>query len=227
MTKWTGRLRQLLDDQEEKPSEALEHSEATDDEKNEGWEYLDRIRGKLSDLVQDFARGWVNHAQFEELYAHYQKEREAVEKLITMRPSSDAWRVAVTEGHSVNIRRRLAARVLGYAVYADRDQTPLRVYGEFASLDEKWISPLLSKVRSEANEPFIASSFNTGSEDAPRLCSVSGQFTTLLVLFTNEPARVQIQLLEDLHVHFEQANERALTRDKLDNLVFPYAAAFE
>jgi len=181
----------------------------------------------LHNLVEDYARGWVNQAQFEELYAHYQKEREAVARLIAFQPSSDAWRMAVTEGHSVNIRRRLAARVLGYAVFTNHNCKPLRLYGEFTSLDERWIGPLLDKVREQVEQTFVTSSFETKSEDAASLCAVLGQFTTLLALFTAEPARVQIQLLEDLHCHFEQANARMLSRQKYDNLVFPYAAAFE
>jgi hypothetical protein len=183
-------------------------------------------------LVEDFANGRLNRAQFDELYAHYQNERKAVEQLITARPGSDAWRMAVREGQSINIRRRLAARVVGYAVYSNHDEMPLRVYGEFASLNEKWVSPLLSRVKS--SQLFVVDRFDTGSEEPSCLCAVSGQFTTLLVLFTVEPARVQLQSLEDLHGHFEQANYRILLRStqakthaSVADLVFPYAAAFE
>jgi len=228
MTKWTGRLRQLLDQQKKDiAQEAQDEAGASDNVESEGWEYLSRVRAKLHKLVEDFARGWVNRAQFEELYSHYLQERDAIERLIATQPSNDAWRMAVTEGHSVNIRRRLAARVLGYAVYVNRDHGPLRVYGEFASLNTRWIEPLLGRIREEVTEPFVTTSFPTGSEEAVCLCAVAGEFTTLLVLFTSEPARIQIQLLEDLHCHFEQANNRMLMRDKFDDLVFPFAAAFE
>jgi hypothetical protein len=225
MAKWTGRLRQLV---EHSDLDQISQSNAAEEDKShEGWEYLERIRTKLNNLVEDYARGWVNQAQFEELYSHYQKEREAVARLIAFQPSSDAWRMAVTEGHSVSIRRRLAARVLGYAVFTHRDRKPLRLYGEFTSLDERWIGPLLDKIQKQVEQAFVTSSFETKSEDATHLCAVLGQYTTLLALFTAEPARVQIQLLEDLHCHFEQANARMLERAKYDSLVFPYAAAFE
>jgi hypothetical protein len=142
--------------------------------------------------------------------------------------------MAVTEGQSLNIRRRLAARVLGYAVYTNKEEHPLREYGEFTSLQEKWISPLLARVHSESEQLFVVGSFTTGGEESICLCAVPGQFTTLLVLFTHEPARVQLQALEDLHCHFEQANSRLLSRSQQsgvvvnsEELVFPYAAAFE
>jgi hypothetical protein len=231
--KWTGRLRQLMSGQQQEQRSAAPRVDKTDESDNEGWQYINHVRAKLDKLVEDFAKGRVNRAQFEELYTHYQEERKTVERLMTSRPSSDAWRLAVTEGQSVNIRRRLAARVLGYAVYASQDEMPLRVYGEFSSLDEKWISPLLDKVRSD--KLFTVGSFDTGSEGASCLCAVSGQFTILLVLFTNEPARVQLQSLEDLHSHFERANSRILSRYaepqskpiQVQDLVFPYAAVFE
>jgi hypothetical protein len=225
MTKWTGRLKQLstgrlrdlVSSQQSAEEESLDLADGDvndDGLDSEGWEYINRIREKLSGLVEDLTQGRINRAQFEELYAHYQKERKSVEKLMALRPSSDAWRMAVTEGESIMIRRRLAARVLGYAVYTNKD---------------KWVSPLLDRVRSVASKPFVVGTFNTGSKDAACLCAVPGEFTTLIVLFTMEPARVQLQLLEDLHRHFEQANYRALARSlyKVSDLVFPYAAAFE
>ena len=232
MAKWTGLLRQLLS-QEEPSSSSRPGKETAGDKagglvtEQEGLEYLNKVREKLHQLVEDYSKGWLNQAQFEELYAHYQRERDAVARLITMSPASDAWRMAVTEGQSIVIRRRLAARVLGYAVYVNETEKPLRLYGEFNSLQEKWVKPLLSKIHREVTDSFVTVTFETGSEDAAYLCAVLGQYTTLLVLFTKAPARVQTQQLEDLHHHFEQANERFLARARYDNLVFPYAAAFE
>lgn len=229
MAKWTSRLRQLIhrpiQQTPEKSPEALGVRRG-----NEGWQYLNKVRHKLSKLADDFAQGRLNRVQFEELYAHYQKERADIERIVAMRPDSGAWRTAVTEGQSVIIRHRLAARVLGYAVYANQDQAPLRVFGELAALDETEVASLLSRLQREASEPFVANVLGgTDDEDATCLCAVPGQFSTLIVLFTNEPARVQIQLLQDLHHHFEQANYPILSRalHKVNGLVFPYAVAFE
>lgn len=238
MASWTDRLKKLIDGDKEIMAQnaprRLRSQSEVDGPNIEGWKYLDRVRGKLDKLVEDFASGRVNRAQFEELYAHYHKERKAVERLITSRPASDAWRLAVTEGQSINIRRRFAARVLGYAVYDNQTEKPLRVYGEFATLHEKWVSPLLARVRTESSRLFVVGSFKAEGEEATCLCAVPGQFTTILVLFNTEPARIQIQSLEDLHYHFEQANYRILSRNcqqaiafKAGDLVFPYAAAFE
>jgi hypothetical protein len=229
MTKWTDWLRRLTSNQEPE-KESVESPEILSNiADGEAWQYLQRVREKASRLVEALAQGHVNRAQFEELYAHYQKERRAVERLLMLHPSSDAWRTAVTEGESVDIRRRLAARVLGYAVYANRDRGPLRVCGEFATLNHKWVLSLLARLGRENDEPYVVGRFDTGGEDAACLCVVPGELAMLIVLFTSEPASVQVQLLEDLHRHFEQANHRVLARPlyQVSDLVFPYAAALE
>jgi hypothetical protein len=217
--KWTERVKRLF---KQTPLTTQTHDDGFD---NEGLHYSKRVRNKLAALVEDFAQGRVNRAQFEVLYAHYQKERDAVEKLIASQPSSDAWRMAMTEGQSVMIRRRLAARVLGYAVYADEDPAPLRVYGEFAELDAVQLSSLLNYL--DEKKTFII--VNNFDHNETCLCIVPGEFAALFVLFSTEPARIQIQLLQDLHRHFERANSRVLARSyyKAGDLVFPYAAAFE
>jgi len=225
--KWADRVKRLFKPQQT-PIKVVSDDDPDD---GEGWHYSNRVRNKLTALVEDFAQGRMNRTQFKVLYDHYQKERDTVEKLIASQPSSDAWRMAMTEGQSVIIRRRLASRVLGYAVYANQDPVPLRVYGECADLNETQLSLLLDYLEREPNqEPFfIINDFDLDVEEATSLCIVPGEFSALFVLFTAEPARIQIRLLRDLHQHFEQANSKILARIyyKISDLVFPYAAAFE
>jgi hypothetical protein len=58
---------------------------------------------------------------------------------------------------------------------------------------------------------------------------VPGRYSTLVVLFSVEPARTQLNMLNDLQGHFESANERLLVQGVQDasQLVFPHAAVFE
>ena len=61
--------------------------------------------------------------------------------------------------------------------------------------------------------------------DASKEC-LSGLvgLTTLLAVFTGEPARKQLQFLEQLHGHFEQANRRHLAQSPVESaaLIFPH-----
>ncbi len=192
--------------------------------------YLKRVRHKMEKLVQDFVQGQVNRLQFEELYAHYQEERNTIQNLITSHPQSGAWRMAVTEGESLMIRRRNAARALNYAVYNNTSREAIRLYGELSPYNRAKILSVLNGVSESNVEPGKAEAICLGiGEEGEWLCYVNGEYSTLIVFFNREPARVQLELLEDLHAHFEQANGRILSRPRynISDLVFPYAAAFE
>ena len=62
---------------------------------NQANEYLVKVQQKIDKLAKDFAAGTINRAQFQELYAHYQREVRMVETVLTTNPQS--WQDAVTE----------------------------------------------------------------------------------------------------------------------------------
>jgi hypothetical protein len=61
------------------------------------------------------------------------------------------------------------------------------------------------------------------------LCFVPGRYTTLIVLFSAEPATLQLQMIEDLHRDFELVNDPALSSDDVSQraLTFTHLWAFE
>jgi hypothetical protein len=61
-------------------------------------------------------------------------------------------------------------------------------------------------------------------EDGRWMCFVPGKYTTMLAVFSAEPADKQLQFLEKLHQYFEQANRRHLTLSPVRSaeLVFPH-----
>jgi hypothetical protein len=61
-------------------------------------------------------------------------------------------------------------------------------------------------------------------EDGRWMCFVPGEYTTLLAIFSGEPAGKQLQFLGQLHEHFEQANRRHLVESPVDSaeLIFPH-----
>ena len=88
---------------------------------------------------------------------------------------------------------------------------------------------MLSAFRSATTEIFGAGLKSSEIEGGRWLCFVPGAHTTLVVLFSLEPARLQLELLEQLHRHFERANQPAFDSGLPDatKLVYPHAAAFE
>jgi len=172
--------------------------------------------------------GRVNRAQFEELYRHYVEERTTIEKLMQAQPGSPAWKGAVTEGESVLIKRKHAAQPLGYAIYLNVNSLPIRSVGDFR-IDSALLVPMLSSFRSATAEMFGSGMKSSEIESGRWLCFVPGLYTTLIILFSIEPARLQMEMLEQLHRHFEKANQRVFEAGLPDptSLVYPHAAAFE
>jgi hypothetical protein len=198
------------------------------DPAKEAENYLRVVSDKMMKLAEDFAAGRVNRTQFGELYRHYFRERETIERMILAAPDSGAWKNAVTAGESVLIRRKHAAQPLGYAVYLNANSLPLRSVGDFR-MDSALLVPMLSSFRSATAEIFGSGLKSSEIEGGRWMCFVPGIYTTLIVLFSVEPARLQLEMLEQLHRHFEKANQPAFEAGLRDatKLVYPHAAAFE
>jgi hypothetical protein len=185
--------------------------------------YMGRVHAKLNQLAEDFNAGSINRAQFKNLYIHYQHEIRTVERMVESAPDSESWKGVVTEGQSLFIRRRHLARAEGYAIYENDSGMPMSTLGRF-ELDPALLVPMLSSYRTAAREIFGAGMRFTETEDGRWLCFVPGEFTTLLAVFSTEPAGKQLQFLEDLHRLFEKANRRRLANQPVDasRLLFPH-----
>lgn len=220
-----GRKENSTPDQADKPEQPTDTSAI-----EKARAYLDQIRQKMERLAEDFAAGRVNPTQFQELYAHYQQERKAIEETLEEAPETAAWRAAVSaeEGESVIIRRRHAARILGYAIYFNSNGSLLRSVGAY-DMDERLINSVLDSIRSNAAEQVEGQMRSIEVEGARWVRFIPGQHTTLAVLFSLEPARAQLDMLRDLQTHFERANQQLLAQGITDTgqFVFPHAAVFE
>ena len=184
-------------------------------------EYLARVQAKTAKLAEDFAAGTINRAQFQELYTHYQREIRTIEQVVESEQGD--WRQAMTEGQSVLIRKQKLARAVGYAIYENESGMPLATLGKF-EVDPALLVPMLSSYRAAAAEMFGGGLRSTGIENGQWLCFTPGGLTTLIALFTVEPAPKQLEYLENLHRTFESANRHRLDAPPVDSgsLIFPH-----
>ena len=193
------------------------------DVRQQAADYLQRLQQKTNQLADDFAEGVINREQFQRLYEHYQRERRGVESLLLTDPNDDDLRAAIGEGQSVAIRKQHVARAQGYAIYENDSGMPITNLGKF-ELDPALVVPMLSAFRAAVKEIFGDGIRSTAIEGGRWLCFVPGELTTLLALFTTEPAQKQLTFLEDIHLLFEKANRHKLTRSPIDpaGLLFPH-----
>lgn len=173
--------------------------------------FLERVREKTNHLIQDFARGAINQRQFQVVYSHYQQQRQTVEKALIDMPGSGAWRTTVVEGKTTLLRQQFAALLISYAIYETESSTPLAQMGDF-TLDTALIVPMLSSFRSITQEIFGGGMRRTEIEGGRWLCFVPGQCTTLIAIYQEEPASLQLQTVTDLHSDFERVYHMAIKR---------------
>jgi hypothetical protein len=167
----------------------------------------------MAQLAEDFAQGKLNRMQFQEIYTHYQKQRQSVEEALVNAAGPESMRSSIAMGMTGLLRERHAAKILSYAIYDNLTSLPLASVGSFR-IDTSLLVPMLSTFRSAATEMFGAGLRSTEIEGGRWLCFVPGNHATLIVLFSVEPARVQLTMIEDLHRDFEVANRAALLNER-------------
>lgn len=183
--------------------------------------YLEKVQAKINKLAEDFANGSINRDQFQNLYAHYQREMSTVAGMLAM--SDEDWRDAVTDGQSFVIRQQHRPKAQGYAIYENESGMPLSTLGKF-DMDPALLVPMLSSYRAATKEIFGAGMKSTAIEGGRWLCFVPGELTTMMAIFRAEPARKQLSFLDELHRLFEKANKPILANPPVDPeaLIFPH-----
>ncbi|WP_420628028.1 hypothetical protein [Candidatus Leptofilum sp.] len=206
----------------ERPS-PTPHPETVTSGQTAAQQFLDKLQDKISKLADDFATGNINRQQFQKLYTHYQREIRAVETLIETDQGQSELGDAFQEGESVLIRQQHAAKAKGYAIYENNSGMPLSTLGKF-EVDPALFVPMLSSFRSATEEIFGGGMQATAIEGGRWLCFVPGEMTTLMAIFTAEPANKQLDFLEQLHRLFEKANRKMLKNPPVDpsELLFPH-----
>jgi hypothetical protein len=186
-------------------------------------ERLNNVQEKINRIAEEFAEGQVNRAQFQELFDHYQRERRTILAWIDTASEVPNWHELAAEGRSMIIRRQHKARVLGYAICEQQSGLSLRSIGMFED-DPELVVPMLTAYRSATEEIFGAGMRSTEIEGGRWLCFVAGEFTMLMVLFSNEPARKDLEGLDELLRTFERMNRYILRRRPIqpDDLFLPY-----
>jgi hypothetical protein len=166
--------------------------------------YQSELQRKMTALTEDFSLGKINRRQFDAVYMHYREQGQIVDALIDSL-NVDAWRKAISEGQADLLMRQNAARLLGHALYDNATGRPLAASDHF-KIDPSAMTPIAAAQRAAGNlKTRIVTSELEGGQ---WLCCMPGAFSTLVALFSVEPARMQLQLLLELQQDFEMANAK-------------------
>jgi hypothetical protein len=182
----------------------------------------DDLQAKMHRLVGDFAAGNINRTQFHQLYDRYQRQ---ITRLAEITADAEDLKLMSSEEteSTFHIKKRLTAKVLGVSIYSNVSGMPIETIGEFV-VDPALLIPMLSSYRAATREIFKAGMRSTAMENDQWLCFVPGNLTTLIALFSVEPAAMQLRTVEQMHRDFEAANLAALESGEVDpkTLAYPF-----
>lgn len=191
-----------------RPGKPVKSAEPADPAAKDPAAILLELEIKLDRTVQDLADGLINRAQFESLYRHYQNQRRAVRGFMEQLGAESELK-NIASGESMVIRQRHAAKVLAFAVYDNVSGVPLRTVGDFP-LDSDLVVGFFSGFRSAIAEIMGTGARKAVTDDGKVLIYVPGEKTTLVVLYSSEPADVESLSLRQGHHHFEKINAAML-----------------
>jgi hypothetical protein len=188
------------------------------------------LRQKIETVIDEFATGKINRAQFNAMYKRYSEQREIIERLLERNPDSDAWKqVLGVKGHTGFLRSHYESQPKFFIVY--RHGTPKAILAAGKDKEQPTdieILPILHMVWKMPNRPKVGlGRRQMGSGDW--LLLATGEHAATAVVFTLEPSAAQARLVRDSHADFERANQAALARGWIvqERMVFPQRALVE
>lgn len=187
---------------------------------------LEQIRQKLLNATREYSSGKLNAAQFNAIYRHYTEKRLIIEKLLERNPATDAWRAAASEGHTVHLRSRFAARPLYFVIFQRNQKQPLMSEGKLPQVAAEKVHRLLQVVwkMRQWRQGLARKSLGDGMW----LLLMAGEHALTITVFFFQPSTMQMNHIRDLHLDFERANQQLLKRNApADEMVFPQRALLE
>jgi hypothetical protein len=189
---------------------------------DEGQSFIEQIQAKMNTLVGEFAQGEISREQFQKIYDHYQQQI-----ILTTQLMADANASVVdslSAGKTMGLRESLTGQALSLAVYYHTTRSILETAGNFDMPTPKLL-PFLNSLAEQVAQGRVCIP-QTQIIDGKWLLFIPGKFSTVVILFSHEPAARQISILERMHRDFEAANEKSLRGGQVDtqNLVYPFEA---
>jgi hypothetical protein len=160
------------------------------------------LQNKMSALMADLSAGKISHEQFELVYGYYQKRLLHTEESLAETSSNKPFNTG-------DLLRGVQAQPIGLSFYHHGSGTTIERVGQF-DLPLHLMTPIL-------NDFSLAVEWQVFTEPVVKLLSGSMRvvfmaryYTTLMVVFSNEPSRQQMREMERTHHDFEETNKRTL-----------------
>lgn len=185
-------------------------------------EFKTLMEEKIQSIVREFADGKISREQFHALYERY-SARLSIATYALMTGNADAVSIAEGGPPTIAVRDEHKGKVQGLLIYHNKSEKILETLGDFP-IAFSLLQPTLEDftLQMVANQLLDRRIEKIGKKDW--LLFLPGQYTTVAILFVNEPSPMQIRELERLRHDFEQANRAQLAKTQIDTntLAYPF-----
>jgi hypothetical protein len=166
------------------------------------------IQEKVKKLIQEFSEGKISSEQFDLIYARYNNQLALAEQSLY----GEEYESPV---NTIAILDATKGKALGLSIYHHGSGTTLETLGKF-ELSPDVISPVLNEfsLKLEARQLVDPLIKKVGKDTW--VVYMAREFTTVMVVFRNEPSRLQMRQLQRIHHDFEEANRRLLDKQAVD-----------
>ncbi len=184
--------------------------------------FMHEVQDKITNLLQEYARGEISQAQFDVIYGRYHGQLKLAEHAVNS-GNDAAVDIAQSGPSTIAIREAAKGKAMGLAICPNYSDHVIDTLGEF-NLPEEIVFPILDELWQTLKPGTQDNRYAERVADRQWLLFTMGQFTTVITLFHNEPSPVQIGEIERLHHDFEEANHNLLSRGTIDRtkLAYPF-----
>ncbi len=172
----------------------------------EGQMLIEQVQSKMRKLADEFAAGEINREQFYKIYEHYQTQINLATAMIA---EADVLSLGTfSPAETIAIRKQLTGKAKAAAVYYHETSQFLETIGDF-ELPVAMLTTTLTGIADEVERRGTAEpvSIPVGRD---WVLFVPGQYSTAIMVFSNEPVMRQVAIVQNMHHNFETANQAAL-----------------
>lgn len=193
-----------------------------DSQQSKAVTFKKEVEDKIQKIIGEFAEGQLSKEQFHAIYARYNQQLSIANQAL-MSGDSSGVDAAKTGPGTVAMRNDLKGKAIGMVIYHHNSGTILETLGDF-DVAVSLISSTLNDFTMMLNNGKLLDPKAQKLAEQQWLSFIPGKFTTIVILFRNEPSQSQTRELQRLHHDFEGANQNVISKDIVDKdkLAYPF-----
>jgi hypothetical protein len=165
------------------------------------------VQTKIATLIADFAAGKISSEQFDIVYSRYNGQLSLAEQALDLAESGTNFNPVNT----IDILHATKGRAVGLSLYHHRSGTTLETLGTF-QIPPEVVAPVLNDFSLRIEGRQFIEPVQRRLAGNQWVVFLARDFTTMTILFSNEPSKLQLRQMQRLHHDFEEANRRFLDK---------------